>query len=155
MPAPSPYFDSIRVASAADRAALEAFRRAAGAPFEVHPAAVDLAAFDADGSPVAAVRLCLDVDACLCGLAIVESRQRSALPYRLTRAWYELALSRGASHACTCGASPHLELLLELGFVASTARPGTLRLDLHDIEHLRRVDSPFARAYERWRAARA
>jgi hypothetical protein len=155
MIAPSQYFDTIRLAMPAEKAALESFRRECGASFEVHPGAIDLAAFDVDGAPIAAIRLCLDVDACLCGLAIAESRLRSALPYRLTRAWYELALARGAMFATTSGRGPHAQLMTELGFMESPARPGTLRLALHDIEHLRRVGSPFAAAWQRWRAARS
>lgn len=153
--APSPYYDSIRLATVADQGALEAFRRESRVPFEVHPVAIDLATFDVDGTPLAAIRLCLDVEACLCGLAIAESRQRSALPYRLTRAWYELALARGATFATACGRTPHADLLKALGFVESPARPGTLRLGLHDIDHLRAVDSPFVAAHDRWRASRA
>lgn len=155
MQAPSPYFDSIRVATVAEQGALEAFRRASGVPCEVRGDAIDLATFDVDGTPLAAVRLCLDVDACLCGLAIAASRQHSALPYRLTRAWYEMALRRGASSAAACGRTPHADLLKALGFVESGTRPGELRLGLHDIDHLRAVDSPFAAAYDRWRASRA
>ena len=155
MAAPSVYFDSIRIATEAERLSLEAFRREAGATLEVRPGAVDLAAFDADGTPVAAIRLCLDVDACLCGLAIAPTRAHSALRYRIVRAWYELAIARGASHALSCARGPHAQLLREIGFRDSYARPGTLRLDLHDLEHLRAVDSPFAPTLAAWRAARA
>jgi hypothetical protein len=151
MTAPAPYYDSIRVATAAQRSALDAFRHECGAPLLAHRSAIDLAAFEDDGAPVAAVRLCLDVDACLCGLAIAASRLRSALPYRLARAWYELALERGARHATAPDGGPHVDLLKALGFMASEARPGTLRLGLQDVEHLRRVNSPFLPSYERWR----
>lgn len=155
MAAPSVYFDSIRVATEAERALLEAFRLEAGATLEIRPGAVDLAAFDVDGTPVAAVRLCLDVDACLCGLAIAPTRAHSALRYRVARAWYDLALSRGATHALTSARGLHTDLLREIGFRDSSARPGTLRLDLHDLDHLRAVDSPLAPALAAWRARRA
>ena len=151
MTAPAPYYDSIRVATAAERSALDAFRHESGAPMLAHRNAIDLAAFEDDGVPVAAIRLCLDVDACLCGLAISASRLKSALPYRLARAWYELALDRGARHATAVNRGPHVDLLKALGFTESDARPGTLRLGLHDADHLRRVDSPLLPAYERWR----
>lgn len=155
MASPKVYYDSIRIATEAERALLEAFRQDAGAPLVVRPDAVDLAAFEEDGTPVATVRLCLDVDACLCGLVIAPTRALSSLRYRVVRAWYELALARGASHALSSARGPHADLLREVGFLDSSARPGTLRLDLHDLEHLRAVGSPLAPALAAWRARRA
>lgn len=153
MPAPSCYFDSIRHAREDEHAAIESFRADHDAPLVPHRDAHDLAAFDFDGAPVAAIRLCINAEACLCGLAVAPTRMRSALPYRLARAWYELALARGASHAHTRAETPYQKLLLSLGFRASPSRPQTLRLALHDYEHLVAIGSPLAAVLSRWRAA--
>lgn len=155
MASPAVYYDSIRIATEAERVLLDAFRRDAGAPLVARPEAIDLAAFEMDGTPVAAIRLCLDVDACLCGLVIAANRVHSALRYRVVRAWYELAIARGAAHALSSARGPHADLLREIGFRDSSARPGTLRLDLHDLDHLRAVDSPLAPTLAAWRARHA
>jgi len=89
-------------------------------------------------------------------LMVERTRRGTVLAARLASALYECALDRGVEvDYCDCNA--HLvPFFSHLGYrpLRMVAHPEyghvtVMRLDIQDLPHLRRVDSPFAAVYER------